>query len=137
MIDILIDTNVLLYSFDKTSIFHAQSKALLQNEEMNLFITTKNISELFAVCSKLKIEFSKTFGFYQELKENVTILKPTDQSLFHFETLLQKYNPIGNQVYDTEIVSIMLAHDLKNIATANIGDFKDFSEVEILEIKSN
>lgn len=135
MNNILIDTNLLIYALDETSNFYEQTVGLLQNDEFNLFVTTKNISEFFAVCSKLKIDFSKTFGFYKDLKENVTILKPTDQSLTHFENLIQKYHPKGNLVYDIEIVSIMLANNMTTIATANIEDFKNVEEIYLLEIK--
>lgn len=100
-----------------------------------MFITTKNISEFFAVCSKLKLDFDKTFGFYADIKEYFTILKPDDLSLSKFEILLKKYQPKGNRVYDIEIVSIMLANNLKRIITANIIDFIDISEVELIEIK--
>jgi len=54
------------------------------------------------------------------LKENCNILKPTDRSLDVFETLIKKYKPRGNRVYDIEIVSIMLANEIKKVATANI-----------------
>jgi predicted nucleic acid-binding protein len=135
MNNILIDTNVLMYALDETSKFHEQSASILLNQKVNLFITTKNVSEFFAVCSKLKLDFKKYFGFYQELKENAVILAPSEHSLFIFEALIQKYKPKGNQVYDTEIVSIMLANNLKSIATANISDFKEFNEVKIFEIK--
>lgn len=134
MINILLDTNVLIYTFDETSEFHKKSAELFLNEENNLFVTTKNISEFFAVCSKLNLDSNKTFGFYFDLKENCSILKPSDRSLEIFETLLQKYKPRGNKVYDIEIVSIMLANELKIVATANIDDFKNINEIEIIEI---
>nr|NQU89181.1 PIN domain-containing protein [Bacteroidota bacterium] len=135
MINILIDTNVLIYAFDKTSQFHEQSAKQFRSEENNLFTTTKNISEFFAVCSKLNLDFAKTFGFYTDVKENFTILKPDALSLLKFEFLLKKYQPKGNRVYDIEIVSIMLANELKNIVTANITDFKNVTEVELIDIK--
>jgi len=127
---------VLVYAFDSSSEFHKQAVEQLRNEENNLFITTKNVSEFIAVCSKLKLDFSKTFGFYTDIKENFSILKPDDLSLSKFEILLQKYQPVGNRVYDIEIVSIMLANDLKAIVTANISDFFDVIEVDLIEIKS-
>jgi len=69
------------------------------------------------------------------LKENCNILKPTDRSLDVFETLIKKYKPRGNRVYDIEIVSIMLANEIKKVATANIDDFKNIDEVDLIEIK--
>jgi predicted nucleic acid-binding protein len=134
MNNILIDTNVLIYAFDETSDFYEKAAELMQNEDLNLFVTTKNISEFFAVCSKLKLDFTKTFGFYEDLKDNVEILKPTDQSLNYFENLIQKYQPKGNQVYDIEIASMMLAHDIKSIATANTKDFINVTEIEIYNL---
>jgi len=124
----------LIYAYDETSKFYQKSVDLFVNEEYNLFITTKNISEFFAVCSKLNFDFDKTLGFYNDIKENFTILKPSESSLDFFETLIKKYKPRGNKVYDIEIVSIMLTNDLKKVATANIIDFKDISEIEIIEI---
>lgn len=137
MNNILVDTNVLIYAFDETSDFYEKAAEVMQNEDLNLFVTTKNISEFFAVCSKLKLNFAKTLGFYQDLKNNVEIIKPTDQSLNYFEILIQKYQPKGNQVYDIEIASMMLAHDIKSIATANTKDFINVTEIEIYNLSQN
>lgn len=41
MNNILLDTNVLVYAFDKTSEFHEQSVQLFRDEEINLFTTTE------------------------------------------------------------------------------------------------
>ena len=134
MNNILLDTNILIYAFEETSDFHKKSAELFLNEENNLFVATKNISEFFAVCSKLSLDLDKTFGFYSDLKENCTILKPTDKSLEIFENLIKKYKPRGNRVYDIEIVSIMLANELNKVATANIDDFKNIDEIDLIEI---
>jgi len=136
MNNILLDTNILIYAFDETSIFHQKSKELLLDEENNLFITTKNISEFFAVCSKLNLDLDKILGYYSDLKENCTFLFPTDESLDSFETLIKKYNPHGNRVYDIEIVSIMIANEINKIATVNVEDFKNVTEINVIEIKS-
>ena len=45
---------------------------------------------------------------------------------------VKKYNPIGNQAYDLEIVSLMLAYNIKIVATFNTKDFESIEEVEIL-----
>ncbi len=128
---IVLDTNVLIYALDIQSAFHERSVAILQAEDNQLFITTKNISEYFAVCSKLAIEREKVFGFYEDLLTNVIFLYPSEASLQFFHFLLQKYEPKGNRVYDVEIVSVMLAHQLRHVATFNVADFRDIAEVEI------
>jgi len=134
MSKILLDTNILLYAFDKSSKYHKKSIEFFENTQDKVYISTKNISEFFSVCSKLNFNLSKTLGFYEDIKANFTILTPCDNSLIKFESLIKKYNPRGNRVYDIEIVSIMLANGLKIIATANIVDFEGIDEIEIIKI---
>jgi len=135
MNSILLDTNILIYAFDESSEFHQKSVELFEDEENNLFVTTKNISDFFAVCSKLNFDLNKTLGFYTDIKENFEILKPSEYSLTIFESLIRKYNPRGNRVYDIEIVSVMLTNSLTKVATANIGDFSNIDEIEVIEVK--
>lgn len=134
MTDIVLDTNIWIYAREKDSHHYHATQLILQNPNYNLLITSKNISEFFAVTSKVKIPFSLAFDFYNDLRNNVTILFPSENSLLIFETLLQKYHPKGNQIFDMEIISIMLAHSIKHIATFNKKDFEDISEIQMLEI---
>jgi len=131
--DILLDTNILIYFFKDDTDFYKISVSILENEKFNLYITTKNISELFAVLTKQKVSWSKILLFYEDIKQNISILYPDHESTNVFKELCTKYKPIGNQVFDIEIVSIMLANRLKVIATFNNKDFKNLREVQILE----
>ncbi|MDX2306023.1 MAG: type II toxin-antitoxin system VapC family toxin [Microscillaceae bacterium] len=120
MINLVLGTNVLIYALNSDSEFHGKASAILQNEENLLFLTTKNISEFFAVSSKLGLDLQKVLEFYEDLSLNTTILFPSGASLAIFRVLLEKYQPKGNRIYDLEIVSIMIAQGLKKIATFNI-----------------
>ena len=130
--NILVDTNILVYFVNESSDFFNISRNILENEEYKLFITTKNISELFNVLTIQKIEWDKILLFFHDLQQNFSILYPNYQSLNTFEMLCRKYKPHGNQVFDIEIVSIMVANELKTIATFNNKDFRNISEIEIL-----
>lgn len=136
MINVLIDTNVLIYGLDKSSLYHQPAAAILTLPDLDLFVTTKNISEFFAVTSKLKLPVKVCQEFYKDLKINTTILFPTEESLTIFEQLTRHYHPIGNQVYDMEIVSIMLANEVTQVATFNHKDFKGIKEIQIYPITS-
>lgn len=129
---IIVDTNTFLYAFDNKNIYHSKAKTILYDSNYLLHTTTKNISEYFAVASKLNIEFSKAFAFYEELCNYTTILFPSHKSLSVFENLMQKYQPRGNKIYDLEIVSIALSNQVKHISTFNTKDFITFSEITIL-----
>ncbi|MEX8548727.1 MAG: type II toxin-antitoxin system VapC family toxin [Mucilaginibacter sp.] len=132
--NLLIDTNVLIYTLNKDSVYHQVADDLLLNPNYNLFVTTKNISEFFAVASKLKIALSSCLSFYAEVKLNFTILFPSITSLLIFEKLVQQYQPKGNLVFDLEIVSIMLDNGIDQIATFNQKDFVNIKEVHVLEL---
>jgi predicted nucleic acid-binding protein len=132
MIDVLVDTNMLIYAMDKSSIHHDRASEVLLDRNHNLFTTTKNISEFFAVSSKLKIPLKKSLSFYADLKANISILFPTSESLSIFEGLIQKYTPKGNRVFDVEIVSVMIAHSVGTVSTLNLKDFAGITEVQTL-----
>ncbi len=134
MINLLIDSNVLIYAMNQDSEYYSSAKSILFNSNYNFFITSKNISEFFAVAQKLKIPFQHAFDSYQEIKAFSKILFPSEKSLLIFEKLIQKYQPKGNQVFDIEIVSIMLDNGIDHIATFNRKDFINISEVELLKV---
>ena len=75
--------------------------------------------------------FAKVWQFYLGAKANCAILCPTPTSLAIFENLAQQYQPRGNRVYDLEIVSIALAHQITDIGTQNVKDFDGFAEVNV------
>ena len=134
MSSIIVDTNVLIYGLDQGSAYHQSASQILSNPSNQLYIPSKVISEYFAVCSKLNISFNNTWSFYHQFKKNSTFLYPDVNSLQEFETLLQKYQPKGNRIFDLEIISVTLANQISTIATANIGDFQSISEITILPI---
>ncbi len=129
--DIVIDTNVLLYYFKDNTKYYKVSVSILENENLNLFITTKNISELFAVLTKQKISWANILLFFNDIQKNCTILYPDKRSLNLFKNICTKYEPQGNKIFDMEIVSIMLSNGINTIATFNHKDFKEISELQI------
>jgi predicted nucleic acid-binding protein len=103
---ILIDTNILIYAYDSQSAFHQRAVAILSKSENELYVTTKNIAEFFAVLTKLSEPYQKISEFYESIKSNSILLYPDHNSLVIFENLVRKYQPVGNRVFDIEIVSI-------------------------------
>ena len=128
---LLLDTNLLIYGLDAGSIFHKKTVAILTDPNLELYTTTKNIAEYFAVCSKLIVNSDIVFQYYNDISDNVTILFPNEHSLAHFTHLIKKYAPKGNRVYDTEITSIMLAYGITTLATFNVDDFKKMTEIDL------
>ncbi|MEX0780661.1 MAG: type II toxin-antitoxin system VapC family toxin [Balneolales bacterium] len=137
MNDVLIDTNILVYAIDKGSSFHELTLNYLLNEEINLFTTSKNLSELLAVLTK-KSAFNfpvyKALQFIEEVIDLMIILYPTDESFALFMSLIHKYEPRGSKVHDYEIASIGMAHSINTIFTGDRGDFKNIKELYIIDL---
>ena len=49
---ILVDTNVFIYAIDQDSKFHKQAFKLLSNNDVELFTTSKNITETLVVLTR-------------------------------------------------------------------------------------
>jgi len=119
---------------DKGSPHHKKAATFLQKTTFNFFITTKVITEYFAVCSKLGIALAKSLTLYGSVCQNARILFPDSNSLAVFENLLQKYQPKGNRVFDLEIVSVAVANQIPEIATVNVKDFAGITEITVRQI---
>jgi len=65
-----IDTNIFIYTLDKSSTFHEKCYNFLKDNENDLYTTTKNISEYIAVCTKIGIDSEIMYGMYNEQCNN-------------------------------------------------------------------
>jgi predicted nucleic acid-binding protein len=134
---ILIDTNILIYAIDADSRFHNSALELLLDPTLNLFTTSKNLSEFLVVLTRNKeIELSTTecFELLNSLLTDIIILYPNHTTFKIFQDLIRKYNPRGLWIHDVEIASIGLAYGISTIATKNISDFKRITEIKVIEI---
>jgi predicted nucleic acid-binding protein len=131
MTDVLLDTNVLVYSLDQSSVFHTRCLKLLSDPALNFFCASKNVSEYFAVCTKLNFPYAEVLAFFNQVEQNATILFPGPVSLHHFKQLFAKYSPRGNRIYDVEVVSVMLQNGISQIATINTADFSGINEIQL------
>ena len=131
---ILVDTNIFIYVVDEDSRFHHKSIALLSNAELDLYTTSKNISEFLVVLTRnsaLELSTIECLNILNAILLDVTILYPNRASLKVFQELIRRYNPRGLWIHDIEIASIGLSHGITTIATKNIEDFNRIKEVEV------
>lgn len=134
---VLVDTNILIYAIDQDSQYHSKSRDLLLNLEADLFTTSKNLSEFLAVVTKghtVSLSIDDALLAINDFLETITILYPDEISFSIFRELLQEYHPTGLRIHDFEIISIGLAHKIKQIATKNIQDFKNVKEISLINI---
>lgn len=127
---LVLDTNVLIYGINEESEFFERVREVLENRHYSFYVTTKSISEFISVLSKLD-RYDVIENELPSILDNFTIIYPNKKSTRIFQNLIKKYRPIGNRVFDIEIVSIMLSKKLKNIFTFNTRDFISIEEVNI------
>lgn len=78
---------MLVYAYDANSAFHQRAVAFLTNPNFEYYITTKNISEYFAVLSKMNEPFAKVWQFYLGAKANCAYTMPYARQLGHLREL--------------------------------------------------
>jgi predicted nucleic acid-binding protein len=135
---VFIDTNILVYAADIDSISHATAATLLtkiNTGHLKSCISPQILCEFYATVTNAR-KFRRPLS-PSEATEIITGYLESDISL-----LYQKYNTIkltldmairykisGLDIFDTQIVATMIENGVGTIYTANISDFKQYSEI--------
>ena len=131
---LLIDTNILVYSKDKSSAFHQASIKLFEGPD-HLFTTSKNLAEYYAVVTKGETPFLTATEALNDLAEIVSyceVLYPTPSSFQKLQELIQLYRQKGLTIHDIEIASIAMVNDVAHVATFNRQDFQRIAGIEVV-----
>ena len=137
MSKVLLDTNILIYSIDENSIYFEQSQNILQNTTLELYTTSKNLSEFLAVLTRIpdnSISVNKALIVIQDFIDISFVLYPSEKSFSIFKKLLQRYKPTGLKIHDFEILSIALSNQINTIATFNKKDFNEVKEINLFPL---
>ena len=135
---ILVDTNILIYAIDEDSKFHHSASKLLLDSNLNIFTTSKNITEFLVVLTRhsdIHLSIKDCLEILESLLENLIVLYPIPKTTKVFYELLKKYNPRGLWIHDVEIASIAIAYGILTIATNNVADFIRIKELTVKEIQ--
>lgn len=115
MNEVLLDTNVLIYLTNYDSKHYKETNKFINESKLNLFTTSKNLSEYLSVVTRKPINPLNTDQALEAIENFVsilTILYPDSNSFSVFKNLLQKYKPSGLRIHDFEIISISLANNV-------------------------
>ena len=134
----LIDSNILVYAYDITHpAKHEKAKILLEKcwrKQKKYAISSQNLAEFFVIItqkvpSPLSIEEAEqiikdiaSFPYWRIIHyDEQTIIK----AIFYHKKTKKHF-------WDSLIAATMLQHGIVHICTENIGDFKNFSELQIV-----
>ena len=139
--DTLVDTGVLLRWFDTDDPEHPAIRDGLRRLRQNgdhLFVTAQNVAEFWNVSTRpasarggYGLSPQVTARRVEFIERQTAVLTETRHSYRFWSRLVTSYSVRGVAVHDARIVSIMLAHRIRRIATLNGRDFVRYSEVAV------
>ncbi|MDZ7290984.1 MAG: type II toxin-antitoxin system VapC family toxin [candidate division KSB1 bacterium] len=135
----LIDTNVLIYSYDKEQSLHLQSYHFIEQAfagEVRGTIAQQNLLEFLAVVTNPKrVEYPLSL---EDALQKITlyvasfpVICPSAKTLFTFAGLVSKYPAMREHIFDLYLAATALDNGINRICTWNVKHFRKLSEVEV------
>ena len=141
----LVDTNILLRLVQKNSPMHCDTqRAILTLKKQGNFlcIIPQNIIEFWAVATRpldkngLGLSITQAEEESEKLKKIFILELDTPQIFTEWESLVIKYQVMGKQVHDARLAAAMVAHNITHLLTFNVDDFKRFSDIVVVDLRS-
>lgn len=141
---IFLDTNVLIYQtfedFDigKHKYTNKVLSYLLENQ-YNIYISTQILKEYYSISTNDKI-FKKPLNIeeallkLEEFRNSFTVLYENSLVVDKLKDIILRYKIKKKNIFDANIISIMIINELEDIFTFNIKDFEIFKEIRIFKI---
>ena len=133
---ILVDSNILIYAFNISSPKHKKARKFLEINFNELVLAHQNILETFRVLTHpkfpKKINSKELLNAIDNITKAIEIIYPGSQTYYLTLELIKKYSLKLDLVSDAYLAATALSNNVNIIATDNVGDFKKFNELEIL-----
>jgi predicted nucleic acid-binding protein len=140
---VAVDTNVLVYAHFPSSAHHAASYALLQRaerQEITLCAFPQVIAEFISVVTNPKrVNPAKTVvdavqAIQRVLGSPGVILLPFPESATNtFLSLFLAHPVAGPEIFDRQLVAVMMEHGIGTMVTFNVSDFAGIPNVTAKE----
>jgi len=135
----LIDTNILVYAYNKSSQFHHKALEIIENalnRNIVAAISDKNLFEFFVIITDGKrVEKPISVDGAIEvidflINSNIRIIYSSSFTLLKTFELAKYYKIAKQKLFDIVIVAIMIENKIQTILTANEKDFRNFKEIK-------
>lgn len=134
--NILIDSNILVYSINKTSPKHVKAQVFLAKNSPKVAIAHQNILESLRVLTHTKfpkpMKIKDAVDVIFDLTRAFNLISPNIQTIYVAQGLIEKYSLKGDKIFDAYLAATALSNDIGIIATDNIKDFKIFEEIKVI-----
>lgn len=133
----LIDSNLVVYFFDRKSNFHSKTVSFLKKlkiEKNQLFLAQQNILEIEKVLIKLyklnsKEVVSDIENFIEAMK--VSLISPLKSTYLIYHQYLEK-NPKTKDIFDLYLAATMIDNEVATIYTNNDKDFQGIGGIKAI-----
>ncbi len=134
--DILVDSNVLVYAINTSSPKHAAAQNFLNKNNKSLVIAHQNILESLRVLTHPKfsspMSATDALAAITAIGDSCRIITPDLSASYLAIELIKQQQITGNQIFDAYLAATALAAGLRAIATDNARDFQKFAGVQII-----
>ncbi len=135
MVDkILLDSNILIYAADSSSIFYEKSRLVLDSDQQ-LFCTYSSLLEFYRVATSKAFQNKETFQNIQSMmhyyREICVILYPTALTDLILSDLIETYKPSSGRIWDLLVLAQAVENNITTIFTKNTKDFPESPGIQI------
>jgi len=136
----LIDTNILVYAYNEDVEFHEEALKILENalnNKINAAIADKSLFEFFAIITDKKrvenpITVDETIEIIDFLVDsNIKIIYSSPFSFLKTLELTKKYQVKRQDIFDINLISLMIQNKIDTIITADDKHFKNIKEIKV------
>ena len=138
----LLDSNILVYCHQALSIFHNQSRTILEKGmrgELALCVCPQVLFEFYTVITNPK-RVTNPIGPAEAALEvekylkarNIFKVYPKEDILEVALDLLKKYPVKQREIFDLQLVATILSNNVLRLYTYNLDHFTKFKEIEVL-----
>lgn len=136
MNQVLVDSNILIYSLNSKSPKHKEAQRFLQENKNNLLIAHQNIFESLRVLTHHKfsnpMSTSKAIRALTEIADSLGVISPDSITYQLALSFIKKYKFRSDMVFDAYLVATAISNGIYTIASDNEKDFSKFLEIKIL-----
>lgn len=133
---ILVDSNIIVYSLNKTSPKYLEAQEFLKKNRGQLAVAHQNILESLRVVTHPKynnqVSLTVAIDAILSLVNGFEIISPVVTTHHIAIQMIKKYKFKSNKIFDAYLAATMLSNGIDVIATDNEIDFAKIKEIKVL-----
>jgi predicted nucleic acid-binding protein len=142
---VLVATNILVRSVQRSHPNMRIARLALRSlvaKGVELCVNPQNIAEFWSVCTRpvaangLGHSIFATDRLTSRIERFFTVLPETLETFRQWRRLIVDNVVKGSKVHDARLVSIMLVHDIAEVLTFNVGDFRRYRQIVAVRPKA-